>query len=206
MAPHVTRLQGPGWKVAGMGICLILGSAWNQLVSLDTAAPAAVVVTRNGMPVYPAAAAAAAERAAAEPARAPPPGPPVGERAPAPRADPLAPPTVEAVSTFGSPSPLDPTGAAGRAARSDVAFPRSRVSGLGPWETVPIPSDAALRPREFCESSKATFRDLVYVVGGFLCDFNRVSDAIQVLNTTSFHRTQQIPPNVRNSNARRNLL
>ena len=70
---------------------------------------------------------------------------------------------------------------AGRAPLSSQG-PRRRIKELGAWETV---SSTTSRPFEFCESSKATYKDLIYVVGGFLCDFNRVTDKIQMLNTTS---------------------
>ena len=54
------------------------------------------------------------------------------------------------------------------------------------WEAVPAPPPGgAARPFEFCESSKAARGDAVYVVGGFLCDFNRVTDRVQMLNASS---------------------
>ena len=82
--------------------------------------------------------------------------------------------------TFGHPTAGDPRGRAGRAPLSHSGT-RRRIKELGAWETV----SSASRPYEFCESSKATYKDLIYVVGGFLCDFNRVTDKIQMLNTTS---------------------
>ncbi|CAH0376270.1 unnamed protein product [Pelagomonas calceolata] len=82
--------------------------------------------------------------------------------------------------TFGHPTAGDPRGRAGRAPLSHSGT-RRRIKELGAWETVA----SASRPYEFCESSKATYKDLIYVVGGFLCDFNRVTDKIQMLNTTS---------------------
>ena len=82
--------------------------------------------------------------------------------------------------TFGHPTAGRPA-RAGRPRPLSSQGPRRRIKELGAWETV----SSASRPYEFCESSKATYKDLIYVVGGFLCDFNRVTDKIQMLNTTS---------------------
>ena len=87
-----------------------------------------------------------------------------------------------APQTFGRPTAGDPRGRSGRAPLTH-AGPRRRIKELGAWETV----SSASRPYEFCESSKATYKDLIYVVGGFLCDFNRVTDKIQMLNLSLIH-------------------
>ena len=85
-----------------------------------------------------------------------------------------------APQTFGRPTAGDPRGRSGRAPLHSQG-PRRRIKELGAWETV----SSASRPYEFCESSKATYKDLIYVVGGFLCDFNRVTDRVQMLNASS---------------------
>jgi len=102
-----------------------------------------------------------------------------------------APPAPAQLPAFGRPTAGDPRGRAGRAPLTHSG-PRRRIRALGPWEAVT--SDE--RPTEFCESSKAVYHDLVYVIGGFLCDFNRVTSAIQMLNTTSekWRTVAHLPP------------
>jgi len=86
----------------------------------------------------------------------------------------------------GLPTALDPSG---RSRLLATTTPKKRsakrvVTSLGPWEKVPLTKRVTM-PSEFCESSAARLDDLVFVVGGFLCDFNRVSDVLQVLNRTT---------------------
>lgn len=88
---------------------------------------------------------------------------------------------------MGSPTVLDPTGRSGR--RALASERRQLIDRLGEWKTrsprESIVEGVSYVPQEFCESSAARLDDLVVVVGGFLCDFNRITDRVQALNTTT---------------------
>ena len=80
----------------------------------------------------------------------------------------------------GLPTNVDPSGRSGLVETTTTTT--RRIVGLGPWEKVPLTNE---EPSEFCESSAARLDDIILVVGGFLCDFNRVTDKVQVLNRTT---------------------
>ncbi|KAJ1460424.1 hypothetical protein M885DRAFT_8438 [Pelagophyceae sp. CCMP2097] len=116
----------------------------------------------------------------------------------APRAAPESHDSMDAAArdaagpTFGLPTQLDPTGRSGLR-RLDVSGPRRVLLKIGEWhELPPKPTEFAIGgmgwkrfPDEFCESSAARIGDAVYVIGGFLCDFNHVTDKVQILNRTT---------------------
>lgn len=84
------------------------------------------------------------------------------------------------------PTLLDPTGRSGLLRRKGRRLTR-KLAEVGEWKQMhfDVDSEASQMPSEFCESSAARLDDLVIVAGGFLCDFNRVTDAVQLLNTSS---------------------
>ena len=87
----------------------------------------------------------------------------------------------------GLPSLLDPSGRSGLNGSPRSTTSVRKIIGFESWSKVKVASNPAKRnaPLEFCESSAARLEDLVFVIGGFLCDFNRVTDVVQVLNRTS---------------------
>lgn len=79
------------------------------------------------------------------------------------------------------PKLLDPSGRSGLLRKAETRLGKQVVK-LGAWKRV---VGRGGLPSEFCESSAARVEDSVFVAGGFLCDFNRVTDVVQMLNTTT---------------------
>ncbi|KAJ8613504.1 hypothetical protein CTAYLR_002179 [Chrysophaeum taylorii] len=112
-------------------------------------------------------------------------------------------PRKEVGATHGTPTKLDPSGRTGLRAAADPGRTR-RIKSLGEWKLQKVPAllpatssrpgQPAKQPRpgEFCESSAARIEDLVFIAGGFLCDFNRVTRAVQLFNASSGEWTPEL--------------